>query len=207
MVSASVQGGSKVRWTWLQSQLRTQGIDVDALNARIRQVICKSLVCVEDSIPNCVNSFEVFGYDILIDDTYRPWLIEVNASPSMECETELDRLVKPQMIHDTVHLVNPLPFDRAYLSDLCERKLSSGVYEPKIPKTKEQKKLCMNAMLSRILQGRTPRLYGELPCTMGAYRRIAPGVEFEQIMRMKRAAFQPSSSVEGKYRRTLPQVV
>lgn len=57
--------------------------DVSAVWERTRELILKSLVCVEDAIPHQPNSFELFGYDVLIDEDLRPWLIEVNASPSM----------------------------------------------------------------------------------------------------------------------------
>ena len=57
--------------------------DVSAVWERTRELILKSLVCVEDAIPHQPNSFELFGYDVLIDEDFRPWLIEVNASPSM----------------------------------------------------------------------------------------------------------------------------
>jgi hypothetical protein len=37
--------------------------------------------------------FEVFGFDVLIDAELRPWLLEVNGSPAMDCDTPLDWLV------------------------------------------------------------------------------------------------------------------
>ena len=30
------------------------------------------------------NNFELFGYDFLIDEDFRVWLIEVNSNPGME---------------------------------------------------------------------------------------------------------------------------
>ncbi len=49
---------------------------------------------------------QVFGYDVLIDTNLKPWLIEVNASPSMGVDSEVDVRVKGQMIADTVNLVS-----------------------------------------------------------------------------------------------------
>ena len=43
----------------------------------------------QDVIPNCVNSFELFGFDVLVDEDLRPWLIEVNSSPSLARDNAL----------------------------------------------------------------------------------------------------------------------
>jgi tubulin monoglycylase TTLL3/8 len=41
------------------------------------------------------NRFEIFGFDIMLDEQCCPWLIEVNSSPSMEYSTPItERLVK-----------------------------------------------------------------------------------------------------------------
>ena len=56
-------------------------------------------------VPSSKNCFELFGFDILIDENLRPWLIEVNLSPSMNTDTSIDLKIKSALISDLFNLV------------------------------------------------------------------------------------------------------
>ena len=51
--------------------------------------------------------FELYGYDIIIDENLKPWLIEVNASPSLSATTVNDRVMKATVINDVFNIVMP----------------------------------------------------------------------------------------------------
>lgn len=42
--------------------------------------------------------FEILGFDVLVDSNFKPWLIEVNHSPSFTCDTPLDLRIKERLI-------------------------------------------------------------------------------------------------------------
>ena len=50
--------------------------------------------------------FEIYGYDLLIDEDLKPWLIEVNASPSMSANTKIDLDLKTQMLNDALDIID-----------------------------------------------------------------------------------------------------
>lgn len=50
--------------------------------------------------------FEVLGFDIMIDHKLNPYLLEINYTPSFTTDTPLDRLIKKNLIHDTLNLLN-----------------------------------------------------------------------------------------------------
>jgi len=49
--------------------------------------------------------FEILGFDILIDQKIKPWLIEINHAPSFETGTCLDFKIKKDVIADTIDLL------------------------------------------------------------------------------------------------------
>jgi len=54
----------------------------------------------------CAPCFELFGLDVMLDETGRPWLLEVNASPSLGVDCAADSELKPGVLRDTVQLVS-----------------------------------------------------------------------------------------------------
>ena len=40
------------------------------------------------NIPKSSDCFEILGCDIMIDDKFKPYLIEFNCSPALACDTK-----------------------------------------------------------------------------------------------------------------------
>ena len=51
-------------------------------------------------------SFELLGFDVLLDSNLKPWLLEVNHSPSFACESDMDKRIKTQLLTDTLSILH-----------------------------------------------------------------------------------------------------
>ena len=99
----------------------------DEMMHKIEQLIIKTMCTVQPSLkhyltmPNkaqytsandkddsqTINSmcFEILGFDVLIDEKLKPWLIEINHAPSFATDTPLDFKMKKDVIADAVQLL------------------------------------------------------------------------------------------------------
>ena len=73
----------------------------------IDRVYLTTLKAAQPVIVNDKHAFEMYGFDILIDENFTPWLIEVNASPSLSTTTKNDKLLKKNLINDLINLLMP----------------------------------------------------------------------------------------------------
>uniref|UniRef100_A0A8C7YFF0 Tubulin--tyrosine ligase-like protein 5 n=1 Tax=Oryzias sinensis TaxID=183150 RepID=A0A8C7YFF0_9TELE len=114
--------GNKWSMSAVLRYLKQEGKDTTLLMSQIEDLIIKAVLSAEQQIstacktfvPHKTNCFELYGFDVLIDSNLKPWLLEVNLSPSLSCDAPLDLKIKASMIADMFSLVgfvcqDPLP--------------------------------------------------------------------------------------------------
>lgn len=62
-------------------------------------------MAAQDKFVHRKNTIELFGYDVMIDDNYNAWLIEVNSSPAMDYSTKVTTKLVKQAMKDVAKVV------------------------------------------------------------------------------------------------------
>lgn len=114
----------KLFFKWLEE---TQGADSAKIWREIKEVVAKSLLPSERFFTGAISkivkqrshAFEVFGYDILLDQQYKPWLLEINHTPSLAPGTNLENNVKHTMLRDLFTLVDVRAQHKPVLGQQC----------------------------------------------------------------------------------------
>ncbi|XP_066273905.1 tubulin polyglutamylase TTLL13-like isoform X4 [Branchiostoma lanceolatum] len=115
--------GSKRRITTVNEWLEEHCYDVQKMWDDIDDVIIKTLISAHPILkhnyrtcfPNHIKGsacFEILGFDIIIDRKLKPWLLEVNHSPSFHTDAPLDKEIKEALLYDTLNMLNLTAFDR-----------------------------------------------------------------------------------------------
>lgn len=122
--------GSKWALRAWAKKMNENGVDVESLMGRIKDIIIKTLISVESQVLNKLASatlhrdvcFELYGFDILIDSSLRPWLLEVNVGPSLSSGAPIDKRIKTSLMCDLYTLVGIAPYNRKQHEKLEEIK-------------------------------------------------------------------------------------
>ncbi|XP_026738588.1 tubulin glycylase 3A-like isoform X2 [Trichoplusia ni] len=71
----------------------------------MKKTIIGIMLSCQDSLSVCKNRFELYGCDFILDKEYKPWLIEINASPDLNHTTPVTAKICPAVLHDIIKVV------------------------------------------------------------------------------------------------------
>jgi hypothetical protein len=72
-------------------------------------------------VPSRNNCFQLLGFDVMLDEALKPWLIEVNTAPSLATDSPMDKQIKAAVVTDTLHMIMVRAYDRKRLEAALER--------------------------------------------------------------------------------------
>ncbi|KAM5291795.1 tubulin polyglutamylase TTLL13 [Ctenodactylus gundi] len=179
--------GSKRKLSTLNAWLREHSYDPRKLWGDIEDIIIKTIISAHSVLrhnyrtcfPQYLSGgtcacFEILGFDVLLDHKLKPWLLEVNHSPSFTTDSTLDREVKDALLCDTMTLVNLWGCDKRKVLEEEKRRVKErlllGHQQPREAR-QEQTESSHAAMLDQ-------EKYED--SHLGGYRRIYPGSDMEK---------------------------
>ncbi|XP_052793530.1 tubulin polyglutamylase ttll6-like isoform X23 [Mya arenaria] len=199
------EAGSKRRISTTNRYMREKGYDVDKMWADIDDVIIKTMISAHSVLkhnyrtcfPNHVKGsacFEILGFDVMLDRKLRPYVIEVNHSPSFGTDSELDREIKGALIFDTLQLVNFGACDRRKCIEEERRRIKDRLLGKANRKdTREELDLAQAQYIESLEKYENNHL--------GNFRRIYPGPgtdKYEKFFHSSGTLFQETAAFKAR---------
>ncbi|XP_021069123.1 tubulin polyglutamylase TTLL6 [Mus pahari] len=186
--------GSKRKLSTFNSYMKTHGYDVEQIWRGIEDVIIKTLISAHPVIKHnyhtcfpshTLNSacFEILGFDILLDRKLKPWLLEVNHSPSFSTDSKLDKEVKDSLLYDALVLINLGNCDK---KKVLEEERQRGRFLQQCPNREIRLEEVKGFQAMRLQKTEE---YEKKNC--GGFRLIYPGLNLEKYDKF----FQDNSSL------------
>ncbi|KAF3824139.1 tubulin polyglutamylase TTLL4 [Mirounga leonina] len=130
----------KALWNYLSQK----GVNSDAIWEKIKDVVVKTIISSEPYVTSLLKMYvrrpyschELFGFDIMLDENLKPWVLEVNISPSLHSNSPLDISIKGQMIRDLLNLAG---FVLPNAEDVVSSSSSSGSSSASLPSSPRDK--------------------------------------------------------------------
>ncbi|KAI8822506.1 tubulin-tyrosine ligase family-domain-containing protein [Fimicolochytrium jonesii] len=123
--------GAGCRWTFarLREWFKLTNRNWDVTWKRILGTIIVTLLPVAADVPPVpAGCFELYGFDVLVDETLKPWLLEVNFGPALSLDSEVDYEVKKPLLADIIDIVDvtdeqlALAYEASVLAKQARRK-------------------------------------------------------------------------------------
>ena len=98
--------------------LNKENIDFNLIIEKIKDIAIKTIISGHRHLVTKLNEynlndtsfFNLYGFDIMIDENYQPYLLEVNRRPDMHVFDKMDKVVKEKIFIDTLNIIGMIPF-------------------------------------------------------------------------------------------------
>jgi len=164
------------------------GYDVNKMWSNIDDVVIKTLISCQPILKHNYRTcfpnhnvgsacFEILGFDVMLDNKMKAWVLEVNHSPSFHTDAKLDKMVKEGLLTDTFNLLHLRSIDKKKCLEEDKKRIKERlINKPKSRETKQEE-------IKRVHAEYLLKLEKYEDENMGEFRRIYP----------------PPKSVEDKY--------
>ena len=116
--NSSDELANKWNFATYKKYLKKHKISSKTIFAKIKDIIIKTIISGINPIIDLESRiniddrsmFNIFGFDVLIDKELNPTLLEVNSRPSMKIYDSMDKIIKTNLLVDTLNIVGIVPF-------------------------------------------------------------------------------------------------
>ena len=127
--------GNEISYEAFKQFLKEEGFPPDKFNAMIEDMkflIKISFKSVSKKIykTSDVLCFELFGYDFIIDNEFKPWILEINNNPGLGISSPVIQKIIPRMIDDAFRLTIDKVFNTIYDNESFDK---NGKYKTRFP--------------------------------------------------------------------------
>jgi tubulin monoglycylase TTLL3/8 len=91
--------GDYLKWRSREETGKEEDLLRNKIQPRMKEIAIYSLMCASEMIEHRKNSWELYGFDFMVDDNYNAWLIEINSSPACDYSTKVtERYVQKALV-------------------------------------------------------------------------------------------------------------
>ncbi|KAI7792587.1 tubulin polyglutamylase ttll6 [Triplophysa rosa] len=197
--------GSKRKLSTFKKHMEALNYDTEKMWTDIDDVIIKTLISAHPILkhnyhtcfPNHASGsacFEILGFDVLLDHRFKPWLLEVNHSPSFTTDSRLDREVKDDLLYDTLVLINLGACDRRKITEEERRRVKERLQQNRSREARSEELRQSQATSMEQMQRYEAK-------HMGGFRRIFPregGEKYDKYFQHSGSLFQETAASKAR---------